>query len=880
MDTWIANSDLLVGNDRSTIRINPATGNWSTPDVTLYSTAWHGLVEWKTDSDSMGSDHLPITIEVNCSKATIKRKSKKYSYKKANWIQYQDLISQKLDRSKIPRTCKAKLKTLTRTVTEAAKASIPMGHSKNRVPWWTPEVQEAVNKREEAKETAHLSEEHRQRWIQQNADTKRIINNAKTNSWREYCTQLSMSTDASAVWNTIKAMDGRGYVESSCAAITRNDKTLTSGKQKAKAFIKEYAAVSNVKSGKEDRSFARKTRSLVRKKCPCDSGACVPFDMKELDQAIDSIKLTCAPGPDATSNQMIAHLPPAGRQALLDIFNQALREGFCPSDWRRAIIIPILKKQKPASSISSYRPISLTSCVGKLFEKLLKNRISHWLESNNKISSAQAGFCSLRSAEDQIMRITQAVHDGFQQRKPPSRTLLALIDFSRAFDKVWHIGLLSKLLKLEMPLCWIQWIDAFLQDRVACVDFENSRSPYHHMHSGVPQGSILSPTLFLIFIDDIVESLPPSIECSLFSDDLALWTSSPSVDDVTRHLQAGLDAITQWSLRWKMTLSTEKSEVTLFTSDSRQANLQPRLMINNTPLPFNPNPTFLGVVLDRTLSFCSHVSHTKTKMKRRNLTLKALSGTSWGCNKEDLKNLFRAYSLSCALYSAAAWMPSASPTTLQQLQVCVNEGARTITGCCKGSPQDLTLLEADLTPLRTHSTIAAATAHERARRLPENNPLSHIVTQQVRRRVRKRAWREVGLAAAMEAQVANLPSMPLLAISPLAPWTATTLATLQLTSFNLTLIEPATKTDPPDKLRDITERTIERLPHPNFTLWTDGSAAEGVQNGGAGVIICQGAREVATISEAAGAATSSYNAELQAILAGLKWIANLPAPIY
>ena len=134
------------------------------------------------------------------------------------------------------------------------------------------------------------------------------------------------------------------------------------------------------------------------------------------------------------------------------------------------------------------------------------------------------------------------------------------------------------------------------------------------MHSSVLQGSVLSPTLFLIFIDDIVDQLPITTDSSLFADDLSIWIAKPSVEMATKQLQQALDTVTQWSLQWKMTLSAEKSEVILFTNDNHQAKLQPTLRLNNTVLPYNPSPTFLGVTLDRD----SILSPTRQQGERQN----------------------------------------------------------------------------------------------------------------------------------------------------------------------------------------------------------------------------------------------------------------------
>ncbi|GFR87309.1 RNA-directed DNA polymerase from mobile element jockey [Elysia marginata] len=146
---------------------------------------------------------------------------------------------------------------------------------------------------------------------------------------------------------------------------------------------------------------------------------------------------------------------------------------------------------------------------------------------------------------------------------------MALIDFSRASDRVWHTGLLHKLIQLGAPPCLVRSIKAVLANQQSRVRFEGKTSRHLKFTGGVPQGGVLSPTLFLIFINDISTNLPEGTEISLFADDLALLVQHENLDEAASLLQQGLQCVEDWSLQWKMTLNVEKYEVTHFLVDKR-----------------------------------------------------------------------------------------------------------------------------------------------------------------------------------------------------------------------------------------------------------------------------------------------------------------------
>ena len=185
---------------------------------------------------------------------------------------------------------------------------------------------------------------------------------------------------------------------------------------------------------------------------------CSPFSSLELSTAISQLSTSTSSGPDQIVYPLLSHLPQSALHFLLYIFNLSWSTHTFPSAWKQSTIIPILKPGKPSDSPSSYRPISLTSCTSKLFERMVLGRLTYFFEQQNILSPVQAGFRPGRSTVDQILLLSQSIADSFHQSKPGARTVLATVDFAKAFDSVWHSALLSKLLSLDLPLSFVEWI--------------------------------------------------------------------------------------------------------------------------------------------------------------------------------------------------------------------------------------------------------------------------------------------------------------------------------------------------------------------------------------------------------------------------------------
>ena len=336
---------------------------------------------------------------------------------------------------------------------------------------------------------------------------------------------------------------------------------------------------------------------------------------------------------------------------------------------------------------------------------------------------------------------SQSISDGFNKPRPGSRTILSTIDFSKAFDSVWHPSLFHKLISASLPPCFACWTQSFLSDRRACVVFQNHKSRFFRVRRGVPQRFIFGPVLFSLFINDLPASMPSSVSCSFYADDQAIWSSSPSVSTAVEATQGALFRLERWSEYWCLPLNPSKGEASLFSMDYHQANLKPNLFRLGSRLRFNPTPTFLGVTFDRTLSFSKHVSLLKAKFFPRLKALRCISTSSWGPFKQS-SLLYKSFLRPLITHASPGWFPFLSATNFTKLKRLHRAASRTI-GCFSSSPIPLLLTEASLPPLRVTLTHFTVLSYERVLRLPTSFPISGLAILEVKPRLSRSFYKDL-----------------------------------------------------------------------------------------------------------------------------------------
>ena len=412
---WVISCDLLLLNDPDT----PTLLHRSSPDISFAPSTLAFSCSWEVLQD-LGSDHLPVLLSIPLSPVyRPNERPPSFNFQKARWDGFASYFDSHCpsaeEYSSLSLSSAAAL--FTSLALNAAKSSIPFGRIK-RPPkaWWSAEVEQAVSKRRKAFAAAHRSDEDRQAYISASRRSSSVIAKAKAEAWQTTCTSLSPKSNPKSVHSLLRSIAG----SSSSSSSSPNFPNCSSPRESASvyaAYLRSYISVSQPKAL---RSRARGYLSELRRAtCPevSHSSFCSPFSPAEFLAAASNLSSSTATGPDKVAYPMLKHLPRSGMDFLLYIFNLSWSSHSFSSIWKTSSIIPIHKMGKPLDSPASFRPISLTSCVSKLFERIILSRLL-FLESNSILYPRQAGFRSGRSTLDQIFYLSQSILDGFNKPRP------------------------------------------------------------------------------------------------------------------------------------------------------------------------------------------------------------------------------------------------------------------------------------------------------------------------------------------------------------------------------------------------------------------------------------------------------------------------------
>ena len=465
------------------------------------------------------------------------------------------------------------------------------------------------------------------------------IKKFKASKWQNFCTGLnSLQVTDRKLWRSLNSIDNSNKNKPLTYKLQDGKgKTVTEPAKIAKIFAEHMYEVFTPSNNPNfcDENFERVeegassffTNPANELPVPVISEQEVALTIKQ------KIGNHGAPGEDTITNKAIRHLPASYITIITNICNASLQLGHVPDSWKSAIIVMIPKPNKDHSQPGSFRPISLLSTLSKLLERIILVRIHEWLDRINLLSSYQAGFRPGRQTKDQILRLVQEGLEAFNINK-----LLGcvFIDIEKAFDNVWHNGTLFKLNQHNVPNYLGRWIRDYLDKRRFKIRYKDKLSTSKSIQSGVPQGSVLGPILFLIFFNDIVKPKREQFDTheALFADDVAMWTSATSITSIRRLLQKRLDEINEWMNTWRTVLNASKTVYTIFNKGNRFIKFDEKrsLTYNDVPLKAEKNFKFLGVTLDPGLTFNAYTKTIQQRALKRINMLRSIKGHDWGAS--------------------------------------------------------------------------------------------------------------------------------------------------------------------------------------------------------------------------------------------------------
>jgi hypothetical protein len=395
------------------------------------------------------------------------------------------------------------------------------------------------------------------------------------------------------------------------------------------------------------------------------------FSPRETQNAIRTLPVGKAPGYDLLTARLLRQLPYKSILYLTYIFNAILRTSHYPIQWKFSIVVLFHKPGKPHHLPTSYRPISLLSLLSKLFEKLLMPRLREHLTIAQTIPSHQFGFRQSHSTIQQCHRLVDYISYALETKQYCSGVFL---DVTQAFDRVWHDGLLFKL-KGPLPDGLYRLMKSYLSERYFSVRQGDALSRIFSAAAGVPQGSVLGPTLFSVSISDVPTQ--PDTLTATYADDIAILASDSDPEAASKRTQDHLDLVASWLKLWKIKLSEAKSQHITFTLRRRDC---PPVRINNVELTHHKAIKYLGLHLDRTLTWGAHVTATRLKARSRLYSLKRLLDGRSKLRLLHKLTLYKTMIKPIWTYGVELW-GTAKPSHTKRIQAIQNKALRIITQC-------------------------------------------------------------------------------------------------------------------------------------------------------------------------------------------------------
>ena len=537
-------------------------------------------------------------------------------------------------------------------------------------PWYDSIIRKFSRKRDRLKKIA-VKKGRSQDWIKYK-QLRNKVNNLKKQAKENFYNNLELrlenlqSSDRKGFWRIIRHFVKEHNSTSATVpplGILKEDghtEIYVTNEEKANCLNDYFASISTI----NDENVCLPNLCLHTQNKLSDFS----FTTADIEEYIRNLNVNKASGPDLISHKMLKECSLTISRPLHILFTRSLNEGIFPDSWKIAQVTPIFKKGDK-SLPSNYRPVSLLSCCGKLFERIIFKHTYNFLLDNNLLYKYQSGFLPNHSTVYQLIDIYHHICQALDQSQV---SCMVFCDISKAFDRVWHKGLLFKLMQNGVSGKLLNWFKNYLCSRQQKTVVQSAVSEMKTISAGVPQGSVLGPLLFLIYVNDITDSLLSLSR--LYADDSSLYCSCSSLQDLEGLLNHDLRQISVWAKQWLVNFNPSKTEAILF-SLKREQNL-PCLMFDNTEISFVEHHKHLGVTLSSNGHWSTHIENILSSASK---VINIMRKYKFVLSRGALNQIYISHVRPILEYASAVWdgCTKNESDTLEKLQ---NEAARIVTG--------------------------------------------------------------------------------------------------------------------------------------------------------------------------------------------------------
>lgn len=577
------------------------------------------------------TDHSPILLYIsnasinksamNYSKIIINYEQIRYDMKNVTW----DSL---LSTNDANMAAEIVTNTLLLTISKNTQIRLIQKKYKPLKPWISKGVIKSIRKRDRLH--AHhkkipSDERIKQRYLTYRNACNKLIKNLKRQYYQE---KLAEKGDIRETWKIVKEV---------CNMNTKKEKlhellNIKSSPVDSLNAVNSYfttvgGTLANHMLGKFNKSERDLATMAETKKSPVNSMAFVPTDPQEVTSFVLGMRSHCSPGWDKITTDILKQNITSLAYPLSYLCNLSLETGTFPAIFKRAIVCPIYKSGA-MDNPTNYRPISLLSTLSKLVEKVVNKRLVSYLEQNKLLGRNQFGFREGKSTEDAVLKLTSKLTALMDKGE---RCVGVFLDLQKAFDTVSTKILLARLQNVGIRGIVLDWFSDYLSERTQIIRVENYESDIGHCTFGVPQGSTLGPTLFLIYINDLFNITLPNVELLMFADDTVLVFHGKTWEIVRQEVEEGLAQITIWLENSLLSLNTSKTKYICF-SKSYRMNPDPTFTVKIHTYPCNrtadrsncscdlltrtPSIKYLGIVIDERLDWNTHTTMLAGRIRR------------------------------------------------------------------------------------------------------------------------------------------------------------------------------------------------------------------------------------------------------------------------
>ena len=680
----------------------PTHERGSALDLAILHTSLAGIAEWSLHG-TLHSDHSAIQVVL---RTTVPDRPTtfipKWRVERADWDKYRAKLTELALTDTQPHSLQEEADQIVDHVTQAANLAIPLTkpHNYRKDHWYSNdglrESKRLANRalRTYRKLPSEANRENLKTRVKEFNDSARL---AKHQSWKDWVTGLNSLTKPKALWQRIKRVRG----------VPHKPPTHPDPHGKAAELIQFFAdrtATTNLPPetqlilAREQEGREGVINQAINERSPADT----PFTEQELLLALRRPK-DSSPGDDRITYSMLRHAPSPTHTLMLRLFNKSFAAGELPQSWKVATVVPIPKPGDP----TAHRPISLLPCISKIMEVLVLNRLRHIARP---LHSHTFGFKKKSGTIDSAATLIQDL-----TRHKRSGVLAVFLDIEKAFDMANPTAILTGLVKAGVRGRTLNWVKDFLTNRRAFLRYQGGLSHTADFHNGTPQGSTLSPTIFNYLVDQLHEvELPPGVKLLGYADDFVLYV--PNSCHSHGRLVTALQRLSNMICNIGLKVSPTKTKALHFGTKTNLRN--PNLLLGNTPLEWVDQFRYLGVVLDRKLTFNPHAKHLALKAQRRLDVMKVMASLT-GVQAHILRQMYTATVRSTLEYGIQ-FLSGATKKTLNILTKVHLAAIRVIAGVPDGTGFDALQHELNLPPLETRAQIATAKLATRISRNPDH----------------------------------------------------------------------------------------------------------------------------------------------------------------